>query len=416
MRHSYSALLAPLRSVLVGAFLLGVLCGPQIGVARAGEGGDWVALLELRKELGPAAVRAQPAMAIEKLQAFYNSRTLHPIVAADVVGQIAEITLGPLKQPDEAAKILDGALERTPPSPQTPETVIWLQGKATILLQKNEAAAAKQLLETQLPTIEAAANSGSAHLGIYASRALLVLTQAQQAVGAPPAETIALLESALQRMPIYLDPKRQVALDWSKGWTYEKLVPLLTNAGRTEEALRWGRLYFAEVDYDGKAIENAVKPLSGVWAKSGDFASVRAFAAAQTEAAAGEERPNPLALVELPKWSDASAINAEMERLTGLQAKNPQRARVASIISLQIALGQWRAAMEAAMQLMTEDANAPDGTQQVARVFKAHDGSVVRANAFLAYLEGQGKNPVPAFLAEVDAESKAPKKAEAKTP
>lgn len=269
---------------------------------------------------------------------------------------------------------------------------------------QDQAGAAQKLLKDNFKDIEAAVRNGHPHLVQSASQTLQELSDAQDALrpaGDKADDNIALLEYALTQWPIYLDPRKQTSLTWQEGWMYERLVKALAAQGRTDEALRWGRLYFAEAPFDGKAIENAVKPLSGVWAASGDLAKVRAFAVAQAPTGEADQVTvaNPLAEVSTPDLA-AQGAAVELKKLRQLQKMGPWRERVMPIITLEIALGQWHEAMQNAMNLIVEDASSPDGPQQVARVFKAHDASIVRANQFLAYLDGKAPNPVPAFLAE----------------
>ena len=266
-------------------------------------------------------------------------------------------------------------------------------------MQQDKAAQAKTLLQEHLPEIEAAARFGHPHLVVYGSRALQRLCDAQKASGAKPEETIALLQYALEKLPVYLDPKKQKSLDWKNSWMYERLIELLSQSGNTDEALQWGKLYFGQVPFKSDATQRAMQSLSAVWVRSGEMAKVRSFAAAQSSVdKALDATSNPLAQVELPDLSGTGAAKSELELL------RTQTWRGATDrITLEIALGQWRAALDDALGMMVEDAASPAGPQQVARVLKAHDGSLARANAFLAYLQGKGENPIPAFQQELAA-------------
>ncbi len=377
--------------------------------ARADEGSDWTALIATRQQIGDDTFKNKPQEAVTQLQAFYQGRKLHPILAAEVVLQVAEITRTQLKQPDEAMKMLEAGWQevRAKPDPALPVEVMYLEGEAATLSGQKQEAEAQKLLHDNFKIIQAAATCGHPHMEVYASRALQRLSDAQNAVrpaGAKPDDTIALLEEALTEMPVFLNPERQKSINWSEGWMYERLVDALSKAGREPEALSWGRLFFAEAAFDQSSIERATKSLGGVWAKGNDLAKVRAFAVAQ---AGGEgAAASPLTGVAFPKFEANGAVAAQLKALRTLQANGPWRGRVASIITLEIALQQWRGAMEDAQGLLVEDASAPDGPQQVARVFKAKDGLVVRANVFLAYLQDKAPNPVPAFLKEADAQDK----------
>ncbi|WP_157947530.1 hypothetical protein [Abditibacterium utsteinense] len=379
---------------------------PGLPFAKADEGSDWTALIALRKQIGDETFKNKPQEAVAQLQEFYTGRKLHPILAAEVVLQVAEITRTQLKQPDEAMKMLDAAWQgaKANSNPAQPVEVMYLEGLAGALLSQKKAADTQRLLQENFKTIEAAATCGHPHLEVFASRCLEHLSDAQNALrpaDAKPDDTIALLENAFREMPVFLNPERQKASNWQEGWMYERLVAALSEAGREADALSWGKLFFAEAAFDQASIQRATKALGGVWARGNDLAKVRAFAVAQ---AGGEgAAPSPLAGVAFPKFEADGAVAARLKSLRGLQAQGTWRGRVAPIITLEIALGQWRSAMENAQGLLLEDASAPDGPQQVARVFKAKDGSVARANGFLAYLQNKAPNPVPAFLQEADA-------------
>ena len=373
--------------------------------ARADEGADWQQVIELRQQIGEAGFRDQPAQAVEQLQAFNRAHKLDPVLAAELTVQSAQITRDQLHKPDEAMKLLEAGLAGVTPDPAKPVEIMYVSAQAATLLKQDKAAAAQKLLQDNFALVQAAARSGHPHLATFASRAVEHLCDAQDALrpaGAKPDDNIELLQTSLRELPAFLDPNQQRASDWREGWMYERLIELLSKRGQSDEALKWGKLYFAEVAFDGDAIGRAIKPLSGVWARSGDLAKVRAFANAQT--ATGADAPaNPLASVTLPQFDDKGAVAKELSAQLEAQKTEPNRERVRRIITLQLALGQWNAAMNAALDLMVEDATLPDGPQQVARVFKAKDASLVRANQFLAYLDGKGDNPVPAFLAEADA-------------
>ncbi len=89
-------------AVVAMALLMG---GTALG-ARADEASDWTAITALRKQIGDDTFRNQPAEAAAQLQKFYGSRQLDPVLAAEVVLQVAEITDVQLNKPDDALKRL----------------------------------------------------------------------------------------------------------------------------------------------------------------------------------------------------------------------------------------------------------------------------------------------------------------------
>ena len=322
------------------------------------QGADATALRELREQIGWQTFAERPQETIDRLQAFAEGRELAPMQQAEVTLHIAEIMRRQLDQSDAALQRLQAAARDAVAKPvaQLPVELMYLSGQAATLMEADKAPAALALLKANFKMVTAGATVGSADFERYSSWALFYQCAAQDAVRAPNAahgDNIELLEYVLGQWPVYLDGGAQVAPDWKQGWMYEKLV-----------------------------------------------------AAAQSAPVAGVKTDNPLDEVALPEFNDKSRVAAVLKGKQQVQSQWPARWRVSGVVTKQIALGRWRGAMEDALDLTVEDASLPDGPQEVARVFKAHDGSVARANAFLVYTGGQGQNPVPQFLAEVDAQAK----------
>ena len=89
---------------------------------------------------------------------------------------------------------------------------------------------------------------------------------------------------------------------------YERLIALLIQEGRHDEALSWGKLYFGETAYQNDATQKAMQSVTSVWASQGEIAKIRAFAAAQGMAADGTR----------PRQSTGRCFDAEFrgERLS----------------------------------------------------------------------------------------------------
>ena len=394
-RNSWPAVVA--MALLVGGTALG---------ARADESSDWTAITALRKQIGDDTFRNQPAEAVAQLQKFYGSRQLDPILAAEVVLQVAEITDVQLDKPDDALKMLDIGFDnaRAAHDAKKPVEVMYLAGKAGLLLRQKQPDKAIELLKANRQMIVDGARSGHPHLEQFASRTLNTWANALDAQDAAPQESIALLENVLNEMPAFLDPQNQRALDWRQGWMYERLVAKLIEAKQFDRALQWGKLFWAETPYNKEAIENATKTLNSIWAAQGEFPKVLAFTRAQIAPAEGEDAPaNLLSAVEFPKFDAASPIRSDLAKMRDIQQRGYWRGRTPAIISLEIALQEWEPAMKRAQELLLSDVNDLDGPQQIARIFKAKDASVVRSNQFLAYLEGKAANPFPAFFEQVGA-------------
>ena len=64
-------------------------------------------------------------------------------------------------------------------------------------------------------------------------------------------------------------------------------------------------------------------------------------------------------------------------------------------------LGRLREAMTAARQAIVDDKGGPSGALEIARVFKAADGNLIRGNQWLDFFkDGKGVNPIEAFFKE----------------
>lgn len=191
----------------------------------------------------------------------------------------------------------------------------------------------------------------------------------------------AVLEQALERS--------WRILQWQE--FHEMMVEVLAAQGRETQALSWAKLNFGLASFRAKDIASATRQLTQLWLRDANSAkAIRAFEAAQKEASA----PNPLDEVALPVWP--AALGKELEAAT--KGGVPQR-RLAALI----ALGRTREAMVQAHEALMRDPASPAALEQVAWVFKAADSDVARANAFVSYYnEGEGENPMVAFLAETE--------------
>ena len=171
------------------------------------------------------------------------------------------------------------------------------------------------------------------------------------------------------------------------------LIAELLEQGKTEEALSWAKLAFLLCRFDEEAISDATKDVNRcLSANELSVAKANLFTAAITDAAA----PNPLDQVKLPSF-DTTAVRT---RLADPNNTSPFEARLIALL----AVGDYRNAMLLARSQLVGDVTNQDTALQVARVFKAKDGDLVRANQFLAYYQmGQGDNPIPAFLKETEA-------------
>ena len=253
-----------------------------------------------------------------------------------------------------------------------------LDNKVKILLAEKRAPEAVKVLEQwqMLPPSFDSAMGDSFRWGEHWRAAQNQQKQPDQAVSG----LIKAFEDGLLRRPVF-----------AQGFTTNIVAELLAQ-GKTEEALSWAKLEFLLSPFDEGAIRDATKDVtSSLSAGELSLAKVNLFATAQTDAAA----PNPLDKVKLPQF-DATAIRAQ---LANPNDKSPFEVRLTALL----AVGDTRSAMLLAKSQLIGDVTNQDTALQVARVFKAKDGDLVRANQFLAYYQlGQGDNPIPAFLKETE--------------
>lgn len=391
-----SCSLALPQALLAQPDIGGVMANPVGSLAE--EGPAWTALIALRDRLKDAdaeeTVKANNAL-------FTAHPEMNPIVANVLMADVAALHSDKLGQPDKALEIYDWALNKYKAQDGSIST---LEGKGRLLLDSGKAGEAEALMESRWPQVIALLHVTHSHLRSMASRCVQIRFQALQKQK-QPAEALELLTSTLSEAPALLDPSYQVASDWSSGWLYPALVDGLIESKQFESAAGWARLGFAQSNFDKDAIERATSVVGRIWAAQDDFVSARAFGAAQSDAA----RPNPLSKVSLPVLS-TPLLESELKRLQEAQAKGYDRERVPQVVTMLIGLGRYRPAMVEARGLLSKFPTAPEGVQQVARVFKAADLSLVRANQFIAYLDGKGENPLPAFMQEPDAPVGAPAK------
>lgn len=84
-----------------------------------------------------------------------------------------------------------------------------------------------------------------------------------------------------------------------------------------------------------------------------------------------------------------------------------EKAATPARIAMQIVLGQTREAILDARAMLLKNPKSPAAVREVARVFKAADGDVARANAaLLFYRDAEGADPLKTFFAEAPAVTK----------
>ncbi len=196
-----------------------------------------------------------------------------------------------------------------------------------------------------------------------------------------PDEAVTLLHEALATAP--------PLANWMSYYTM--MIETLHDAKREGEAMAWAALFFRVSPFQEADLQRATVQVTNGWLKAGEVDKPTAFALAQSQ----PEAPNPLQEVPTPALPDAVRL-ALAARVKQEKAATPAR------ISMQIVLGQTREAMLDARELLLKNPKSAASVREVARVFKATDGDVARANAaLLFYRDGEGADPLKTFFAEV---------------
>jgi len=205
-----------------------------------------------------------------------------------------------------------------------------------------------------------------------------------------PSEIIPLLKQAFQ--------KRLEVMHYIERRLGSALAEALLANNKEDEALQWAKLTFMLCDTDEGAIKNSTQILTKIWmAIDLSPAKPRLFATAQAEVAA----PNPLESVALPVL-DTALISTNL-------STPAYKLSASDRISQLLALGSYREAMLLARKTLVERPDSSAAIRDVARVFKAKDGDIARANLFLTYYQNpEGENPVVAFLKETESLNPSP--------
>ncbi|MDQ3814410.1 MAG: hypothetical protein M3347_10715 [Armatimonadota bacterium] len=343
-------------------------------------------------------VKTDPKQAVALYEQYLQQHpALHPNVAALLRSYEADILYNAVKNPAAALTLLDQALSTYGPSSPPERRAglgMWLRlvrEKAEVLVGEKRLPEAEALWRENLPNIIADAQQWGSGGAQGAARLLhhYIMVLEWQNKGA---EVITVLERVFKEVPWLLSGAAQEP----PGSLYDKLVSHLLKAERKEDALRWAKVQYLLCNFDTPALERATKLVGRAWASQEAFPAIAAFAKAQQDSSA----PNPLQTVPLPEWDTG------LWRKLLAQAEGPQPAvhiGASERITLLLALGEWQQAMLQARRVIMDNPTDAQGVRDVARVFKAKDLNVVRANAFLQfYQSGEGPNPITAFLQETE--------------
>jgi len=394
---------------------------PAAHAQKANETEDWALISPAFKNLNPLA-KTDPDAAIAGWQQIYTTRkVMAPVTGSIVFAQIANI-YNSAGDKDNALSIYDEGLKLYGKDRGSVELV---NGKAAILHDLGKSAEAQALFEERWPVILGA---GRSHFGLLEMRGgqalqnyVRILKGKQSAPAAEQAlardKIIALLQRAFAEMPIYLDDRTQGdGNPWSPyGWMYDELITQLLAAERNDEALGWAKVRYMACKFDSEAMDRATRLLGRVWTAREEFPAIRSFARAQeattTPAAGAPGVDNPLAEVKLPALPEETSKLLQARRQSLLELTQVASPAVSdlkelnSLCILQAAMGDRSTlglAMKSAKKMITSDTKGEVWPGEVCRVFKAADLSPVRANTFIAYMEGTKglQNPMPEFIKE----------------
>jgi tetratricopeptide (TPR) repeat protein len=367
----------------------------------AEEGKDWNTLDAFRKKLGSMRTK-EPQGAVDAYLAFFKKNTnFHPLVASVAIAELGDTYYSGLK---DSAKALETYSQGIEANKDDLSVVILIEGKSKILLSEKKAEEAAKLVSSFLPQLKQAGQSLHPYLIMMGASAMRQYITALEQQGENK-EVIAHLQEVLVEDPIYLSDTRQGIGGWMSGWMFEKLVDKLIYAEKPEEALSWAKLYFMTCDFEKGAIERATRTVARAWTAMDEFSAVKQFSLAQKD----PTQPNPLIPIKLPAGFAGSLLTRlpKLQNSQGRPAVVDDKGRPVTeettdeLLMLRIAQGTpegLRQAMEQARQALRDNPDSSSAMKQVAIVFKAADLNLSNANAFLDYMNGKGKNPMPDFL------------------
>ncbi len=355
----------------------------------------WSAVEPIRQKFG--ALRKTDAAAAAALLEDELNKVSDPHVAADFFTLLGEVYTDDLKAPDKTVALIDRALPifqkpayKVPPY----HYMTMVAAKANALAALKKGAEAEALLKENWPLVVQSNLSDN----LYAQRTSRDSVRAQIAALEAQdkgAQVNAFLADFLLGSPNYLNMQSN-----STGyWIFNELQTRLKKQEKWDEALGWAKLSYQLCPFEKAEIERATQTLSKIWAAQDDFAAAGMFSKAQTDTTT----KNPLVAVKTPVFSEETRASlkkqiADLEGRQQLEFK-PDRARI--IVKFYLTLGtpdDMKDAMKAAVKLLKDRPDLQDGSLSVCRVFKAADCNLIRANAFLSYMAGEGANPVSEFL------------------
>ena len=343
------------------------MCGLLVAPARADYASDARALKSVREVLN--SKEGAPAERLARAQQMISASQVSPRIEVMMVRDVANFQRRQLKDNALAIQTTEAGIAKYVDVPERSRLI----GYKIELLGLDDPDAAAAYGKTQWPAIA----KGDANF--WADVAVPYIA-ALRMVG-DDTSRVALLNEAWAG-------NLSNAGNEAGNWMAPEMARVLIEQGKNAQALSYAKLAWMLAEFKTQSINDATKALLEVWARSDEGGKKsEAFVAAQTDA----EAPNPLRDIPLPPLSSAE-LEAQLAR-----TKSGSEERV----TLLLAAGEFRRAMLEARGMMLNRPDSPEGVEQVARVFKAADGKLVRANAFVAWVKApEGPNPILAFLRE----------------
>ncbi len=325
-----------------------------------------------------------------------QSPRLNDSIAIDAWDSTIDLVSRVVKSPEMALSLCDEALALYG---EHPRAGVLLLAKMRVLVYEGRNADAQAFVEADWEAIGRCAP-------LYARRIMWQSCLALQAQGKRE-QIPATLQKIMVQNPALLGDEQQ----GSDGWMYRALVAELLSQGKTKEALSWAKLRWMETSFEDQKVQSAAVLLSQVWEKADEpkapLGSLQSLLATPKGAAAPDviATPDNAALNELSAMAlpvtDAQELKARFKGLSSRSGQWSHAQKTHQRINLLILAGEWGHAMSEAGQLWMDRPTTLLGIQEIARVYKAHDLNLTRANAFLNWIEtNQGPNPLEQFFAE----------------
>jgi hypothetical protein len=319
---------------------------------------------EFRKKLGNLD-KTDPRKAVESYTEWLNT---HPDLSLDVAESVYErlvsLQFYTLKDRPAALKLAEEGLAKT-------ATASNSAGLLTLHMA----------LLNAMSRHDETVKLGQRHWKIIIEQAvygpLQRYTQALEVQGKIEEQTLA-LQQAIQQQPLWADPRSQ----GSTPWMYEKICGNLLASGHIDKALQWAKLHLVLCDIEDESLVAARATITKILSdKQAQDGALIAF----EQSLKDDLVVSPLTPLALPV--DSIIVQQSLESLAA--PNNTTRTKV----SFLLMLGDHRQAMSLAYQQWMEDTRWDASKQEVARILKASDLSLVRSNEFLNFARsGQGLN------------------------